>query len=63
MADKIQPIGNAAGVGAKLCAVSRAEFEYSQSLAAKAAFLELASLPQFQDRYVDALSLEDDDDD
>ena len=53
--DRIVPIGNAAGEGAKLCALSREEFAYSQELAAKTEFLELASLPQFQDCYVDAL--------
>ena len=53
--DRITPIGNAAGEGAKLCALSRAEFAYSQNLAANTEFLELASLPQFQDCYVDAL--------
>ena len=53
--DRIVPIGNAAGEGAKLCALSRAEFEYSRKLAKETEFLELASLPQFQDRYVDAL--------
>ena len=53
--DRIRPIGNAAGEGAKLCALSRAEFEYSRRLAAETEFLELASLPQFQDCYVDAL--------
>jgi uncharacterized 2Fe-2S/4Fe-4S cluster protein (DUF4445 family) len=53
--DRISPIGNAAGEGAKLCALSRAEFEYSRRLAAETEFLELASLPQFQDCYVDAL--------
>ena len=53
--DRIVPIGNAAGEGAKLCALSRAEFAYSQSLAENTEFLELASLPQFQDCYVDAL--------
>ena len=53
--DRIQPIGNAAGEGAKLCALSREEYAYSQTLAAKTEFLELASLPQFQDCYVDAL--------
>ena len=53
--DRIQPIGNAAGEGAKLCALSRAEFAYSQRLAEETEFLELASLPQFQDCYVDAL--------
>ena len=53
--DRIVPIGNAAGEGAKLCALNRAEFAYSQALAKNTEFLELASLPQFQDCYVDAL--------
>ncbi len=53
--DRITPIGNAAGEGAKLCALSRAEYEYSKKLAMEAEFLELASLPDFQDCYVDAL--------
>ena len=59
---KIRPIGNAAGTGAELCAVNRSEFDYSKRLAAAAKFLELASLPQFQDRYVAALNLEEDED-
>ena len=53
--DRIEPIGNAAGEGAKLCAMSEAEFKYAQALAENTEFLELASLPQFQDCYVDAL--------
>ena len=53
--DRIRPIGNAAGEGSKLCALSREEFQYSQRLAENTEFLELASLPQFQDYYVDAL--------
>jgi len=53
--DRIVPIGNAAGEGAKLCALSREEFIYSQKLAKETEFLELAGLPQFQDCYVDAL--------
>ena len=53
--NRIQPIGNAAGEGAKLCALNREEFLYSQRLAENTEFLELASLPQFQDCYVDAL--------
>ena len=53
--DRIVPIGNAAGEGAKLCALSNAEFQYSRQLAKETEFLELASLPQFQDCYVDAL--------
>ena len=53
--DRIHPIGNAAGEGAKLCALNREEYLYSQALAKNTDFLELASLPQFQDCYVDAL--------
>ena len=57
--EKIQSIGNAAGEGAKLCALSEAEFAYSQALAANTEFLELASLAEFQDCYVDALEFEE----
>ncbi len=53
--DRIVPIGNAAGEGARLCAISRGEFEYSKQLSGETEFLELASLPQFRNRYVDAL--------
>ena len=53
--DRIQPVGNIAGEGAKLCALSQREFHYSKELAAGTEFLELASCPDFQDYYVDAL--------
>lgn len=53
--NRIVPIGNAAGEGARLCALSRVEFDYSKKLAKETEFLELAGLPQFQDCYVDAL--------
>lgn len=61
--DRIHPIGNAAGEGAKLCALSRREFEYAKTLAQNTEFLELASIPQFQDYYVDALEFAEDNDD
>ena len=55
---RIMANGLEAGIdeGAKLCAVSRRDFAYSQHLADTTEFLELASLPAFQDRFVDALS-------
>ena len=53
--ERIKPIGNAAGEGAKICAVSREAYEYSKRLAAQTEFLELASKPEFQDCFVDAL--------
>ena len=58
--EKIQSIGNAAGEGAKLCALSAKEYAYSQSLAQNTEFLELASMAEFQDCYVDALEFEED---
>lgn len=59
--DRITPIGNAAGEGAKLCAISQDAFEYAKDLAANTEFLELATLPEFQDRFVDALEFAEDD--
>ena len=60
--DHIQPIGNAAGMGARACALSREMFRYSAELAQKAQFLELASMPEFNDCYVDCLLFEEDED-
>ncbi len=59
--ERITPIGNAAGEGAKLCAVSAAAYEYSKKLAAETEFLELASKPEFQDCFVDALEFSEED--
>ena len=59
--ERITPIGNAAGEGAKLCAVSAARYEYSKKLAAETEFLELASKPEFQDCFVDALEFSEED--
>ena len=53
--DQIKPIGNAAGEGAKMCAVNATYYETSKRLAAETEFLELASRPEFQDCFVDAL--------
>ena len=60
--DRIRPIGNAAGEGAKRCAVSRDAYEYSKRLAENTEFLELASRPEFQDCFVDALEFSEEDD-
>ena len=61
--DRIRPIGNAAGAGAKHCAVSRDAWEYSKILAKRTEFLELASKPEFQDCFVDALEFSEEDED
>ena len=51
----VVPVGNAAGEGAKMVLQNRAAWDRAQKLAREAEFLELASLPQFQDEFVDQL--------
>ncbi len=53
--DRITPIGNAAGEGSKLAAISVAEFEHAKALAVTTEFLELANKAEFQDCFVDEL--------
>ena len=48
---KIKSIGNAAGEGSKLAAINEEEFEYAGRLHEGVEFLELASLPEFMNRY------------
>ena len=60
--EKIKPIGNAAGTGAAMCAVSREAFERAKALAAQTEFLELASMAEFQDCFVDCLNFGEDED-
>ena len=57
--DRVRAIGNAAGAGAAQCALQESAYQRSIALAAETEFLELASLPAFQDCYVDCLSFEE----
>ncbi len=52
---KICAVGNAAGAGAVAVLRNRANADYAQQVAAEAEFLELAGMPEFQDRFVDEL--------
>lgn len=61
--DRVRAIGNAAGEGAKQCALQESDYRRSIALAEGTAFLELASLPAFQDCYVDCLHFGEEDDD
>lgn len=56
--DRITAIGNAAGTGAAMCAVDESAFCCADALAQQTAFLELASVPDFQDRYIENLNFE-----
>lgn len=57
--ERIIPIGNAAGEGAKMAVLSGEAYEYSKRLAGETEFLELASMPEFNDCYVDCLCFEE----
>lgn len=53
--DRIIPVGNAAGEGAKLALLNKEELKRAERLARHTEFLELAALPEFQDQFVDEL--------
>ena len=56
--DRIEMIGNAAGMGSIIATVNHEEFLRAQKLRDQAQFLELASDPDFQDTFVDNLMFE-----
>lgn len=53
--EKVIPVGNAAGEGAKMVLQDRSAWDRAEALARRSEFLELAALPQFQDEFVDQL--------
>ncbi len=55
LSGKIRMIGNAAGEGAKLVLKDRGLWEEAQKLAAEAEFVELATMKEFQDCFVDEM--------
>ena len=59
---KILPVGNAAGAGAKLALTNAAAWGEADALARGTEFLELATLPEFQDEFVEQLNFLDDED-
>ena len=56
--EKIIPVGNAAGEGAKLAVREDFQFELASRLAGEVEFLELANDSRFQDIFVDELSFD-----
>ena len=58
---KIVPMGNAAGAGAKLALTDARAWAEAETLARTTEFLELATLPEFQDEFVEQLNFEDED--
>ena len=61
--DRVMAIGNAAGEGSKLCALSIEEYRRAARLARSMDYLELAANPAFQDVFVDQLEFPSDEED
>ncbi|NLW56854.1 MAG: DUF4445 domain-containing protein [Firmicutes bacterium] len=55
MADKVIPIGNGAGAGAKMALLSQDYHEKARQIRAKTTYLELSTNSAFQDLFVDSL--------
>lgn len=53
--ERIVPIGNAAGEGAKIAALNFEEYKRCQRISENCEFLELATHPDFQDTFVDMM--------
>lgn len=53
---RIVPVGNAAGEGARRALINRAAWRAGETLARHTEFLELATMPRFQDEFVDQLA-------
>lgn len=60
---RIVPVGNAAGAGAKLALTDATAWAEAETLARTTEFLELATLPEFQDEFVEQLNFDDEDED
>ena len=55
--EKIQSVGNAAGAGAQLALISQGVRERSMEIAHRVVHVELSSRMDFQEKFIDALSL------
>lgn len=55
LSDRIRPIGNAAGEGAKIALLNAEERQITEKLMDQVEFLELATMPEFQDFFIDEL--------
>ena len=60
--NRIRQVGNAAGEGARLALLDADRWTDAVALAGGTTFLELATMPEFQDEFVEQLTFGDDDD-
>ena len=59
--NRVVPVGNAAGEGAKIALLNRDELELTDRLVKGISFVELAASPEFQDTFVDELAFPEED--
>ncbi len=57
--ERVQLVGNAAGVGARLALLDREVFDRARALASRAEYVELAAHPAYQATFMDALAFPD----
>ncbi|MBA7704443.1 hypothetical protein ES703_113252 [subsurface metagenome] len=55
--NRFRQVGNAAGTGARLALISRNKRTEAQKIARRVRYIELASLPNFQELFVQAMYL------
>ena len=58
LVEKVKPVGNAAGEGAKIALVNEKEMLDMDELVRKIEFVELAASPEFQDCFIDELGFD-----
>lgn len=58
---RVEPVGNAAGEGAKIALLNRDELQCTDTLVKDICFLELAASAEFQDTFVDELAFPEED--
>jgi uncharacterized 2Fe-2S/4Fe-4S cluster protein (DUF4445 family) len=55
--ERFQQVGNAAGTGARLALISQARRRTALAIAARDGYIELATIPDFNDRFAEASSM------
>jgi len=55
LADRVVPVGNGAGAGAKMVLLSRDYLQKAREIRAKTTYLELSTDRDFQDHFVESL--------
>ena len=56
--ERVEQVGNAAGMGAKLCLISTTQRRTAQEFAARIKYLELATYPKFSSYFANSMYIE-----